>query len=72
MKRCERCKKKFPIHLIYRVNLWMQSMNETVYLDAVCVLEVKREIHGVKFKKFTGTEAERLRQETIKYLGGKP
>ena len=72
MKRCFRCERKFPIRLLHTLNYASRAEEGSQLLCPICALEVKSEIHGVKFKKFTGTTAEKLRQEAIKYVNRKP
>lgn len=65
MKICEKCKKKFPNHLM---PMPMFTSLGTYQVCAICALEIRNELHGLNDKEFVGEMANKLLNQTKEYL----
>lgn len=67
MKTCDTCKRSFPNGLVQK----FVSIVYVLDLCGICALKAKNEVHGTRFKKFHGENAQRILELTKKYLARK-
>ncbi len=66
--RCERCNLAYPPDLTTPMFIARNDgSGYTAPVCGICALEISNEIHGDNRTKFTGTQAEALRQKAIKW-----
>lgn len=68
LKRCGKCRTSYPPELLSQMHLATpEGGGYTAPVCGICALEISNDHHGVIRSRFTGTIAEGMRQEAIKW-----
>jgi hypothetical protein len=68
LKRCGKCKTNYPPELLSQMHIAVPgTAGYTAPVCGICALDITNEVHGVIRSRFTGTIAEGMRQDAIKW-----